>query len=74
MASKAAAKIVLRSSPQAARMTDLVCCTCLHNIMSNDVITWQHIWFPDDKARRTAFRKYHKKCAPGIASDAGKKR
>lgn len=74
MAGKGNAKLAVKSSPKAAHLTSSVCYSCNNNIMSNEISTWKHIWFPEGAARRSALRKYHKKCGPSISADAGKKR
>lgn len=74
MAGKANAKLAVKSSPKAAHLTGVICYSCNSNIMSNDMSTWKHIWFPEGAARRSVFRKYHKKCGPSISADTGKKR
>lgn len=74
MAGKTNTKLTLKAAPKPAHLTGIACYTCSNNIMSNEISTWKHIWFPEGAARRSVFRQYHKKCGPTISADTGKKR
>jgi hypothetical protein len=74
MAGKINTKVAMKSSPKPTHLTGLICHSCNNSIMSNEISTWKHIWFPDGSARRSVFRKYHKKCGPTVSVDAGKNR